>query len=92
MTDADATPPADSGRPPGMPRWVKVSGIVILVLVAVLVVSKLAGIEHGPGRHPGSGANPGHTPPAGMATEHRPPAGAGGHTGPSPGVTHGAEE
>ena len=35
----------------GMPRWVKVSAIVVVVLVAVMVVMLLVGGEHGPGRH-----------------------------------------
>jgi hypothetical protein len=35
-----------------VPRWVKVSGIVAIVLaVAVVVVLLLSGGEHGPGRH-----------------------------------------
>ena len=41
---------------PGAPRWVKVAGIVVFVLIVVLVVSKLAGVEHGPGRHAKIGA------------------------------------
>jgi len=36
----------------GTPRWVKVFGIVALVLVVAIVVMLLAGIgDHGPGRH-----------------------------------------
>jgi hypothetical protein len=35
----------------GMPRWVKVLAIVVVVLAVALVVSMLAGVEHGPGRH-----------------------------------------
>jgi len=35
-----------------MPRWVKVSGIVVIVLAVVAVaVLLLSGVEHGPGRH-----------------------------------------
>src|SRR6266540_882350 len=52
-------------RYPGMPRWVKASGIVVLVLVA-------SGSQHGPGRHMPSGApgGPGgHTPPAAQAVQ-----------------------
>jgi hypothetical protein len=41
---------------PGMPRWVKVSGIVTLVLALLVVVVMLAtGGSHGPGRHLPSG-------------------------------------
>ena len=59
MTDppADPTPAAAALPPhPGAPRWVKVMGILVLLLVAVLVVAKLTGGGghgggHGPGRH-----------------------------------------
>ena len=47
--------------PPGMPRWVKVSGIIALVAVLlVVVVLLIGGGNHGPGRHSGgaSGATP----------------------------------
>ena len=39
--------------PPRMPRWVKVSAIVVGFLVLLFLVLQLAGIggEHGPGRH-----------------------------------------
>jgi hypothetical protein len=54
----------------GTPRWVKVAGIVVLVLVVVFVVLKLTGLggSHGPGRHaPGADAPRGHTgPPSGV--------------------------
>jgi hypothetical protein len=38
---------------PGMPRWVKVSGIVVgvLVLLAVIITVTGMGGPHGPGRH-----------------------------------------
>jgi hypothetical protein len=43
---------ADRGSPPGMPRWVKVSGIILAVLVLLLVIVLLiSGGEHGPRRH-----------------------------------------
>ena len=46
-----------SERYPGTPRWVKVSGIVVLVVVLVLVVAAVAtGGQHGPMRHMPSGA------------------------------------
>jgi hypothetical protein len=56
---------ADQGTPTGMPRWVKVFGIIVIALALAFVISRLAGVRHGPGLH---------TPPAGVQT---PP--AGGH-------------
>ena len=47
---------------PGAPRWVKVSGIVVLVLVLlVAIVLVVGGGNHGPGRHMPSGGAGGHT-------------------------------
>ena len=43
---ADPVPEADDA---GMPRWVKVFGIVIIVLVLLVGAMLLAG--HGPGQH-----------------------------------------
>jgi len=40
----------------GPPRWVKVFAIIALVLVLLVVVMFLAGGNHGPGRHLGTGA------------------------------------
>jgi len=36
-------------RPPGAPAWVKVFGFIALILL--LVILKLSGGNHGPGRH-----------------------------------------
>jgi hypothetical protein len=39
---------------PGMPRWVKVSGIIVGVLIVLLVILAVTGVlpgQHGPGRH-----------------------------------------
>ncbi|WP_306232144.1 hypothetical protein [Agrococcus beijingensis] len=66
MSTAHEPPPRDQtdsgsadGRAPAMPRWVKVSvivlGIVVLVAAAVMLLS---GGDHGPGRHLGEGAAP----------------------------------
>lgn len=62
MTDAPRhqDPPSvtgdgtDRGAPPGMPGWVKVSGIIVIVLVLLVVglmfiVDRQGG--HGPGQH-----------------------------------------
>ncbi|MGM0883215.1 MAG: hypothetical protein ACQEXQ_19525 [Bacillota bacterium] len=40
-------------RPPSTPRWVKVAGIIVLVLVLLFVTMKLTGVggHHGPMRH-----------------------------------------
>jgi hypothetical protein len=46
----DAHLAADRGSPPGMPRWVKVSGIIVAVLVLLVVVLLVSG-GHGPRRH-----------------------------------------
>jgi hypothetical protein len=57
----------------GMPTWVKVFVVIAIVVVLALVVSALAGVKHGPGRHsagqpvPAAGApSNGHTPPEGV--------------------------
>jgi hypothetical protein len=56
----------DRPSPPRMPRWVKVSGIVVAVLVILVVLMMLlAGGGHGPGRHmPGI-----QSPPIGASAE-----------------------
>ncbi|MGH8793192.1 MAG: hypothetical protein ACRDXX_11160 [Stackebrandtia sp.] len=50
-TEDDA--PHERESPPGMPRWMKVSAIVVGVLVLLFVVLTLLGVggDHGPGRH-----------------------------------------
>lgn len=51
----DSRPGADSGpgQPPGMPRWVKLSGAVLLLVLGLLVLLAVLGGPggHGPGRH-----------------------------------------
>jgi hypothetical protein len=46
---------ADRGSPPGMPRWLKVSGIIVAVLVLLLVIVLLVSDGHGPRRHSSGG-------------------------------------
>lgn len=39
-------------QPPGVPRWLKVTGLVVGLVVLILVVAMLlVGGDHGPGRH-----------------------------------------
>ncbi len=41
-------------QPPGMPRWVKLMGLALVVLVVLAVLAMLLlGGDHGPGRHLG---------------------------------------
>lgn len=41
-----------SGQYPGMPRWVKITAIVTIVVIVVAVAASLIlGGEHGPNRH-----------------------------------------
>jgi hypothetical protein len=44
---------ADPDSYPGMPRWVKISGIILGVIVLLAVIFIVIGIggPHGPGRH-----------------------------------------
>lgn len=58
MSDLPAKDEVDQSRPDSgavrdrsTPGWVKVLGIIVLVLLAVFLVSRLFGIEHGPGLH-----------------------------------------
>ena len=65
---ADLPPPNDP-TPPAMPRWVKVSGLVaVVVIVSAVLIMVLSGGEHGPGRHLPGGGGEDHTPPV----EHSP--------------------
>ena len=58
---------ADVPPYPGTPRWVKVSGIIALVLVVLVVLVAIVlfvgGGNHGPGRHMPSGGAGGDAPP-----------------------------
>ena len=76
---------ADDGlnAPPPRPRWVKVSAIVVIVLVALIAVLLLVG----PGGHsPGSHSSGGDT--ADRQSKSAEPSGAGGHQPPA-GMDHG---
>lgn len=55
---AGSSPRLSSG-PPGVPRWVKVSAVVVAVIVVVLVLLAITGVlggPHGPARHGPGGA------------------------------------
>ena len=64
MADRPSSPERDgsAGRGPtaGPPRWVKVAGIIALVVLALIVL--LAGGNHGPGRHQSSSGHGGQLP------------------------------
>ncbi len=62
-----AEPPADPDV--GTPRWVKVAGIIALLVILLVVVIAVSGKGggHGPGRHTPAGDTGGHTgPPPGV--------------------------
>ena len=60
---------ADAPPYPGMPRWVKVSGIIAVVVVLLVIIIMFTG-EHGPGRHTPFGGPGAHTPPMEHGTQH----------------------
>ena len=66
-----------AGGPIGTPRWVKVFGIIALVVVLAAGVILLTGgpSRHGPGRHAPSGDDGAQTPPARVPEGRRPPSG-----------------
>ncbi|MDP9203705.1 MAG: hypothetical protein M3P26_17515 [Gemmatimonadota bacterium] len=82
---ADPPPYADAGDDTGVepdqesttstPRWVKVFGIIAIVVALLFVILLLAGGgRHGPGRHRLSDGGPGgQTPPASVTESGRAP-------------------
>ena len=67
-----------ANRPPypGTPRWVKVFGIIAIVVVLLVVIMLLTG--HGTGRHiPSDGAG-GQVPSSSVIEEHAQPKGGRG--------------
>ncbi len=72
MADVPRDPDIGGGRDgrsiTGTPRWVKVFGIIVAVLVLLFVVLLLSGGGppggHGPGRHTPSGDSGDDTPPS----------------------------
>ena len=69
-----------ANRPPypGTPRWVKVFGIIVIVVVLLVVAGMFIGGEHGPGRHTQSGDAGGQVPPYGVVEAHVPLEGSRG--------------
>ena len=70
-----------ANRPPypGTPRWVKVFGIIVIVVVLLAVgLMFLVGGEHGPGRHTQSGDAGGQGPSSGVVETHVPLEGSRG--------------
>jgi hypothetical protein len=56
-TGEDARLAADRQPAPGMPRWVKVTAVIVAVLALLLVIVMLiSGGGHGPQRHQSDGA------------------------------------
>ena len=50
---SEEAPRRTDRQPPGMPRWVKITGLVVGVLILVIVLVTLTGLagDHGPARH-----------------------------------------
>jgi hypothetical protein len=63
-------------RGEGMPRWVKVSGIIVIILVLLVVGMLLVGGGHRPRRHALSGDPAGQTLSSGVTAS----GGVGRHT------------
>ncbi|MGI8589308.1 MAG: hypothetical protein ACR2M0_16735 [Chloroflexia bacterium] len=69
----------DRGSPPSTPRWVKVFGMIIVILVVLFVIMHFTGTGFGPGMHTPRGGT-GDMPPVTLVT-HRPMS-LVGHTAP----------
>ncbi len=70
-----------ANRPPypGTPRWVKVCGIIFIVLVLLVVAMMfIGGGKHGPGRHAPSGDAGGQVLLSSVIEDHAAPEGGRG--------------
>ena len=64
QTDRETGHESTTSTPPGTPRWVKVSGIIIAIVILLFVIMLfVGGGNHGPGRHLPSGGDGGYTAP-----------------------------
>lgn len=61
---------ADRPPYPGTPRWVKVFGIIVIVVVLLVVAKIFIGGEHGPGLHALSGGAGGQVAPSSVMEEN----------------------
>ena len=78
----------DRGSAPSTPRWVKVFGIIVIVVVLLLGIIMLSGIggQHGPGRHMPSGDTTRQTSLSSLIEDYTPPGAVlGGHVLPEDG-------
>ncbi len=51
-TDEEAGGMPEQESPPGIPGWVKLSGLIVVVLILLAITASfILGIEHGPGLH-----------------------------------------
>lgn len=66
-TGEDTSVGPDPGSPPSTPRWVKVFGIITLVLVLLLAIMLISG--HGPGRHMHGAGLGGYTPSSSVTAQ-----------------------
>jgi hypothetical protein len=63
---------------PGTPRWVKVFGIILIVVVLLVVARIFIGGEHGPGMPGMHGDAGGQVPPSSVMEAQAPPEGGRG--------------
>jgi hypothetical protein len=69
-----------ANRPPypGTPRWVKVFGIIVIIMVLLVVAMMFIGGEHSPDRHTPSGDAGGRVAPSSVMEAHALPEGGRG--------------
>lgn len=72
-SNGDSSRKAPTPERPGVPRWVKVFGLIALAIAIILAVLMLLGVEHGPGLHSRAGFATG-TAPATLALASPAPA------------------
>jgi hypothetical protein len=75
LSKADTGVRPDRSSTSGTPRWVKVLGIIAIVLVLLGGIIVFTGVdgEHGPSRQTPSGDTDGQTPPSRVIEDHTPP-------------------